>query len=54
LSQRLVPVVALTVQQPFTKFAAVCVEPEHIGVPVAFEVSHSDDLPLRVTAGAAS
>ena len=37
--------VALAVQQPCTEGAATGVEPEHIGVPVAVEVSHSDGLP---------
>ena len=35
--------IALTVQQPFTQDPGGSVEPEHIGVPLAVEVSHSDD-----------
>ena len=37
--------IALTVQQPFTKLPGAGVEPEHIGVAVAVEVPHPDDLP---------
>jgi hypothetical protein len=46
--------IGMTVQQPSTEAPGGCVEPEHIGVPVAVEVSYSDDLPHRVTSGAAS
>src|SRR5262249_10154262 len=45
--------VAVAVQQPCTEDSATGVEPEHIGVPVAVEVSHADDLPRRGTSGAA-
>src|SRR5215475_4038626 len=45
--------VALAVQQPFNEGAVTGVDPQHIGVPVAVEVSHSDDLPRRGTSGSA-
>src|SRR5215813_9294089 len=45
--------VALAVQQPCTEDSATGVEPEHIGVPVAVEVSHADNLPRRGTSDAA-
>src|SRR5215475_9724167 len=45
--------VALAVQQPFTQLPGVGVEPEHIGEPVAVEVSDAADVPRRGTAGAA-